>query len=220
MPITERRCYQDFRVPARPCRRHRVDRHVHGIGGNRGRWKQRDSPRQVRLGIAAINAALNSGITYDPHSPQPQTDSVTFDVVTVLATPTGSISSSMARDGRRLDRHIRRDVIFATGHDSLTGGASADQFVFAPETSPSADRITDFKAGEDDIDLRAFSFVDSSRIASWLGSHAAASGADTRWCHSTTAQNITLKNVALANRQRLHRIAASLHDASPTALAP
>ncbi len=31
-------------------------------------------------GIAAINAALNSGITYDPHSPQPQTDSVTLTV--------------------------------------------------------------------------------------------------------------------------------------------
>ena len=73
-----------------------------------------------------------------------------------------------------------KDVIFATGHtDTLTGGASADQFVFAPETSPSADTITDFKAGEDHIDLRAFSFVDSSNIASWLGSHAAASGADT-----------------------------------------
>ena len=51
-----------------------------------------------------------------------------------------------------------KDVIFATGHaDTLTGGASADQFVFAPETSPSADTITDFKAGEDHIDLRVFS---------------------------------------------------------------
>jgi VCBS repeat-containing protein len=50
-----------------------------------------------------------------------------------------------------------KDVIFATGHaDTLTGGMSADQFVFAPETSPSADTITDFKPGEDHIDLRAF----------------------------------------------------------------
>ncbi len=92
-----------------------------------------------------------------------------------------------------------KDVIFATGHaDTLTGGVSADQFVFAPETSPSADTITDFKPGEDHIDLRAFSFVDSSNIASWLGTHATTSGADTL-ISLNSGDTITLKNIALAS---------------------
>jgi Ca2+-binding RTX toxin-like protein len=95
-----------------------------------------------------------------------------------------------------------KDVIFATGHtDTLTGGASADQFVFAPETSRSADTITDFKAGEDHIDLRSFSFVDSANIGTWLGTHAAASppnGADTL-ITLDTGDSITLKGVAHAS---------------------
>ena len=91
------------------------------------------------------------------------------------------------------------DVIFATGHaDTLTGGASADQFVFAPEASPSADTITDFKPGEDHIDLRAFSFVDSSNIGTWLGNHATTSGADTL-ISLDSGDTITLRNVALAS---------------------
>ena len=53
-----------------------------------------------------------------------------------------------------------KDVIFATGSDdTLTGGASADQFVFAPGQNPSADTITDFTPGQDRIDLRLFSEV-------------------------------------------------------------
>ena len=92
-----------------------------------------------------------------------------------------------------------KDVIFATGHtDTLTGGASADQFVFTPEINASADTITDFKAGEDHIDLRLFSFVDSSNITSWLGGYAATSGADTL-ISLNNGDSITLKNVALAN---------------------
>jgi Ca2+-binding RTX toxin-like protein len=92
-----------------------------------------------------------------------------------------------------------KDVIFASGHaDTPTGGVSADQFVFAPEASPSADTITDFKPGEDHIDLRAFSFVDSSNIGTWLGSHATTSGADTL-ISLDSGDTITLKNVALAS---------------------
>ena len=93
-----------------------------------------------------------------------------------------------------------KDIIFATGHtDTLTGGVSADQFVFAPETSPSADTITDFKAGEDHIDLRAFSLGDSSTIATWLGTHAAASGVRHADLAQYNGDSITLKNVALAS---------------------
>ena len=79
------------------------------------------------------------------------------------------------RDGATLVGTAEKDVIFATGgNDTLTGGASADQFVFAPESnSPSADTITDFAPGEDHIDLRAFSeFVNSDNIDAWLGNSA------------------------------------------------
>ena len=121
-------------------------------------------------GAAGINAALNSGITYDPHSPQPQTDSVTLTVADGFG-HTDRVHFIFNQGGAGPDVALTgtsgKDVIFATGHtDTLTGGASADQFVFAPETNPSADTITDFKAGEDHIDLRAFSFVDSSNIDS------------------------------------------------------
>jgi Ca2+-binding RTX toxin-like protein len=45
-----------------------------------------------------------------------------------------------------------KDVIFATGHtDTLTGGASADQFVFRADSG--CDTITDFTPGQDKIDL-------------------------------------------------------------------
>ncbi len=153
-------------------------------------------------GIAAINAALNNGIVYDAHSPQPQTDSVTLTVADSFG-HTDRVHFIFNQGGAGPDVALTgtsgKDVIFATGHnDTLTGGASADQFVFAPETSPSADTITDFKAGEDHIDLRSFSFVDSSNLASWLGSHAAASGADTL-ISLNSGDTITLKNVALAS---------------------
>ena len=48
------------------------------------------------------------------------------------------------------------------------------------------------------INLRAFSFVDSSNIGTWLGTHAATSGADTL-ISLNNGDSITLKNVALAS---------------------
>ena len=153
-------------------------------------------------GVAGINAALNSGITYDPHSAQPQTNSITLTVADSFG-HTDRVHFIFNQGGAGPDVALTgtsgKDVIFATGHtDTLTGGASADQFVFAPETSPSAYTITDFKAGEDHIDLRAFSFVDSSNMAAWLGSHAAASGVDTL-ITLNNGDSITLKNAALAS---------------------
>jgi VCBS repeat-containing protein len=152
-------------------------------------------------GVAGINAALNGGITYDPHGSQ-QADSVTLTVADSFG-HTDRVHFIFNQGGAgpnvALTGTSGKDVIFATGHaDTLTGGASADQFVFAPETSPSADTITDFKAGEDHIDLRSFSFVDSSNIATWLGTHAAASpanAADTLIALDT-GDAITLKGVA------------------------
>ena len=128
-------------------------------------------------GVAAVNAALNGGITYDPHGSQVQTNSVTLTVADSFG-HTDRVHFIFNQGGAGPDVALTgtsgKDVIFATGHaDTLTGGASADQFVFAPETSRSADTITDFKAGEDHIDLRSFSFVDSANIGTWLGTHAA-----------------------------------------------
>ena len=91
------------------------------------------------------------------------------------------------------------DVLFATSHnDMLTGGAGADRFVFAPESSSSQDTIADFKPGEDSIDLRKFSDVDSDNIGTWLASHAAAAGVDTV-ITLATHDTITLKNVTIAS---------------------
>jgi len=155
-------------------------------------------------GLGGINATLNSGIIYDPHSPQPQTDSVTLTVADShghtdrvhFIFNQGGTGPNVALTGTS-----GKDIIFATDHaDTLTGGVSADQFVFAPETSPSADTITDFKAGEDHIDLRAFSLaVDSSTIGTWLGAHAAASGVDTLITFNENGDSITLRNVAVAS---------------------
>jgi hypothetical protein len=93
------------------------------------------------------------------------------------------------------------DVIFATAADDiLTGYGGSDQFVFAPETNVSRDTITDFKPGEDHIDLRQFTEVDSGNIGVWLASHTAATGVDTV-ITLDSHDTITLKNVALASLQ-------------------
>ncbi|WOH65851.1 VCBS domain-containing protein [Bradyrhizobium sp. BWA-3-5] len=92
-----------------------------------------------------------------------------------------------------------KDIIFATSHDDiLTGGAGADRFVFAPASNFSHDTITDFKPGEDTIDLRKFAEVDSDNIGAWLASHVATAGADTV-ITLATHDTITLKNIAIAS---------------------
>jgi len=166
------------------------------------------------LGIAAVNAALNNGFVYDPHGSQPQTDSVTLTVADSLG-HTDRVHFIFNQGGAGPDVALAgtsgKDVIFATGHnDTLTGGGSADQFVFTPETNSSADTIMDFKPGEDHIDLRAFSFVDSFSIAGWLGTHAAASGADTL-LSLDSGDTIILKNVTLASLQASDFIVSPHH---------
>ena len=93
-----------------------------------------------------------------------------------------------------------KDVIFATGHaDTLTGGASADQFVFTPETSraPIRSRISS-RARTISIS-GVFSLVDSSTIlVAGLAPMRATSGADTL-ITLNNGDSITLKNVALAS---------------------
>jgi VCBS repeat-containing protein len=94
------------------------------------------------------------------------------------------------------------DVIHATSaNDVLTGGAGADQFVFAPEAKSSSDIITDFTPGQDHIDLRLFSgVVDSANIDNWLQTNAAPSAADPHDVMITIGNDtLTLKNIALAS---------------------
>jgi len=93
-----------------------------------------------------------------------------------------------------------KDVIFATQNtDTLTGGAGADQFVF--RTSDGPDTITDFAPGQDHIDLRAFSAIDTSNIGDWLQSHAATSPANSADVLITVDadKSILLQNVALGS---------------------
>ena len=94
------------------------------------------------------------------------------------------------------------DVIHATSaNDVLTGGAGADQFVFAPEAKASSDIITDFTPGQDHIDLRLFSdVVNSANIDHWLQTNSAPSAANPHDVMITIGNDtLTLKNIALAS---------------------
>ena len=106
-----------------------------------------------------------------------------------------------------------KDVIFATGSDdTLTGGASADQFVFAPGQNPSADTITDFTPGQDRIDLRLFSEVGADNINGWLSTHAVQSStnpADVLITLGNDSSHAEERRRHQPACQRLHRVAAS-----------
>jgi len=94
------------------------------------------------------------------------------------------------------------DVIHSTSADDvLTGGAGADQFVFAPETKASSDTIFDFTPGQDHIDLRLFSdVVNSANIDYWLETNAAPSATNPHDVMITIGSDaLTLKNIALAS---------------------
>ena len=120
----------------------------------------------------------------------------------VLSATLNFVFQQSGRDGATLVGTDEKDVIFATGgNDTLTGNAKADQFVFAPEYSPSADIITNFAVGEDHIDLRAFSEVNSDNIDAWLDRHKSeigANGVDTL-ITLDTHDTITLKGVTAAS---------------------
>lgn len=98
-----------------------------------------------------------------------------------------------------------KDVIIASAHsETLTGGAGADQFVFAAHSG--ADTITDFTPGVDRINLQmpAPFAPNETAFAAWLGSHATTSGADTLLhiapgSGSAAPDTILLKNVSLAS---------------------
>ena len=153
--------------------------------------------------LAVVNATLDSGISYDPGNDPLQTDMVTLTVSDGLGhSDTVHFVFNEAGQGPvTLTGTSGKDVIFATGSDdTLTGGASADQFVFAPGQSPSADTITDFTPGQDRIDLRLFSEVGADNINGWLSTHAAQSSTNPADVLITLGNEaITLKNVAVTN---------------------
>jgi VCBS repeat-containing protein len=154
--------------------------------------------------LALINTKLDSGITYDPGNDPPDTDMVTLTVSDGFGhADTVHFVFKQAEAGPvTLNGTSGKDVIFASGSDdTLTGGASADQFVFTPEQSPSADTITDFKPGEDHIDLRLFSeVVGADNINGWLAANAAQSSANPADVLITLGNDtLTLKNVTVTS---------------------
>jgi hypothetical protein len=165
-------------------------------------------------GMAGLNAALDNGIVYDAHSPQPQTDSVTLTVADSFGHPTGFTSffnqggsgpdvtlTGNVRQGRhfrdRPCRHVdrrceRRSVRFCAGE------------------SPSADTITDFTPGQDRIDLRLFSEVGADNINGWLSTHAVQTKPDGCPDHARQrSYHAEERHCHQSACQRLHRIAAS-----------
>lgn len=91
----------------------------------------------------------------------------------------------------------RDTLIGGQGADTLTGGAGADIFVFDPGFN--TDTVTDFRPGEDRIDLRPLGLIVGD-VEAWLTSHASSSGSGTV-VTIDAGQAITLANVALASLQ-------------------
>jgi Ca2+-binding RTX toxin-like protein len=132
--------------------------------------------------LAEINSDFTNGIVYSPGGPAPVTDSVTVAVADDSgATDAVHFIFNVVGVGPTvtLQGTPGKDVIFATGYqDTLTGGAGADQFVFAAHTGN--DTITDFTPGQDKIrlDYHAFDAAGPNDFSSWLATHAAVSGSD------------------------------------------
>ncbi|WP_426529214.1 VCBS domain-containing protein [Bradyrhizobium sp. McL0615] len=169
---------------------------VNGAGGS-------VIPPAANGSLAAVNATLSSGIHYDPGNNPPQTDMVTLKVSDGLGhSDTVHFVFNEAGQGPvTLVGTSGKDVIFATdSNDTLTGGGSADQFVFAPGLTPSADTITDFAPGQDRIDLRLFSEVGSDNINGWLATHAVQSSTNPADVLITLGNEaLTLKNVTVTS---------------------
>jgi VCBS repeat-containing protein len=159
--------------------------------------------------VSQVNTQFANGIIYTPTDYNG--DTKLNDIVTVTATDTHGQSDTLnfvfqqsGWDGAALVGTDEKDIIFATeGNDTLTGNAKADQFVFAPESQydPSADEITDFMQGEDNIDLRAFAqFVNAENMTEWLvdPDHVTTSGGD-KLITLDTGDTITLKGLAAAS---------------------
>ena len=93
--------------------------------------------------LTAVNAALHNGIVYDPGNDPSQTDMVTLTVSDGLghSDTVNFVFKEAGQGPATLTGTSGKDVIFATGSDdTFIGGASADQFIFAPATEPAPTR--------------------------------------------------------------------------------
>ncbi len=124
--------------------------------------------------LAAIDQMLTDGWIYSPNEDVPPTDMVTMTVADSLGgSDTVNFIFNQTGEGPvTLQGTALKDVIFATGYsDTLTGGAGADQFVFTVDSGD--DTITDFRPGQDRIDLvddNPFIAGDQVSFNNWLTS--------------------------------------------------
>ncbi|HLG80644.1 MAG TPA: FecR domain-containing protein [Bradyrhizobium sp.] len=129
------------------------------------------SPSSDTGSVDAINNELASGITYNPGSPQPQTDMVNLTVTDNFgASDTVHFVFNQGGQGPNvsLAGTTGNDVIFGTGNsDTLAGNGGHDQFVFAPTSGQTAAQhtITDFNTHLDTIDLRQFANINTAANA-------------------------------------------------------
>jgi VCBS repeat-containing protein len=152
--------------------------------------------------LSNINDELDHGFTYTDTSPSATstgkvavtvTDSLgASDTVNfIFSTSTAPTTTPVALTGT-----AGKDVIFASSHDdTLTGGASADQFVF--KTPSGHDVITDFTPGQDKIELD-FVPAGSHAFQQWLASAATQQGADTLIQFDAT-DSLLLKHVSVSD---------------------
>lgn len=159
-----------------------------------------------------LNAALDDGVTY-ASGPSLASDMVNLTVADSFgASDTVNFIFNLKQtDPVTLQGTALKDVIFATGYgDTLTGGASADQFVFTANSGD--DIITDFTPGQDRIDLLVdppFKSGSASSFAAWIINDSAVEQlASGTLIHLDAGDSILLQGV---NRASLHMNDFILH---------
>jgi hypothetical protein len=138
--------------------------------------------------LTDINAVLETGVTYNPGSPQPLTDSVKF-TVTDGSGNSDTVNFIFNQAGQGPDITLtgtpEKDVFFGT--------ESHDQFVFA--ASSNHDMIMNFTSGQDQIDLSAI--VTTNDVEGWFSQHVAVSPTNSQDTLVTidAADTIVLRNI-------------------------
>lgn len=149
--------------------------------------------------LSEINRDLQHGVSY--HSDDGSTGMATVTVADRLgATDTVNFifnTDPCPNKPVTLTGTAGKDVIFATTHtDTLTGGASADQFVFA--TALGNHTITDFTPGQDRIELD-FAPSGTHAFQQWLACAAVQQGSDTLLHLDNADDTLLLKHVAVVD---------------------
>lgn len=168
--------------------------------------------------LGSINQMLTEGWIYTPNEDVPPTDMVSMTIADSLGgSDTVNFIFNQTGEGPiTLQGTALKDVIFATGYsDTLTGGAGADQFVFTADSGE--DTITDFRPGQDRIDLvdvLPFDAGNQGSFDAWLTSgQVVQQGADT--LITLGDDSILLSNV---NRSSLHMNDFILHPGGGNSL--